>query len=69
MAEYFLSGRAALDDAIELVAEYGADAPSEAAARANASRDKENVLGFCHWRQIERFTALLATDRVAGSLH
>ncbi len=69
MPEYFLSGRAALDDAITLVAEYGADAPSEAAARASASRDKENVLDFCHWRQIERFTALLATDHVDGSIH
>lgn len=69
MAEYFLSGRAALNDAMTLLAEHGADAPAIAAERANASRDKENVLGFCHWRQIERFTELIATDHVAGSLH
>lgn len=69
MPEYFLSGRAAFDDAMALVAQYGADAPAIAAERASASRDKENVLGFCHWRQIERFTALIATGHVAGSLH
>ena len=69
MADYFLSGRAALKDAMSLVAEYGTEAPAIAAERANASRDKDNVLGFCHWRQIERFTAVLAGDEVAGALH
>ena len=69
MAEPFLSGRAALDDALRLVEEYGVDAPAVAAARARTSRDRENVRDFCHWRQIERFTALLSTDRVTGSLH
>ena len=69
MTEFFLSGRAAFDDAMSLIAEHGEDAPAVAAARADASRDKENVLGFCHWRQIERFTALLAGEDVAGSLH
>ena len=69
MADYFLSGRAALDDAMSLVAEYGTDAPAVAAARASASRDKDNVLGFCHWRQIERFTAVLADDEPAGPVH
>lgn len=69
MADFFLSGRAALDDAMSLLAEHGAAAPAVAAARADASRDRENVLGFCHWRQIERFTAILAAEDVAGSLH
>lgn len=69
MTEFFLSGRAAFDDAMSLVAEYGMDAPAVAAQRASVSRDKENVLGFCHWRQIERFTALIATDDVAGAIH
>ena len=69
MADYFLSGRAALDDAMSLVAEYGPDAPAVAADRASVSRDKDNVLGFCHWRQIERFTALLASGHVDGPLH
>ena len=69
MPEYFLSGRAAFDDAMSLLAEHGVEAPSVAAAYADASRDRENVLGFCHWRQIERFTALLAAGDVAGSVH
>jgi hypothetical protein len=69
MPDYFLSGRAALDDAMSLVAEYGPDAPAVAAARASASRDKENVLGYCHWRQIERFTNSLATGHEASALH
>jgi hypothetical protein len=69
MPSYFLSGRAAFDDAMALLDEHGDDAPAIAAERANASRDRENVLGFCHWRQIERFSALLASNEVAGSIH
>ncbi|HVH49420.1 MAG TPA: hypothetical protein VM760_06020 [Sphingomicrobium sp.] len=52
-----------------LLDEHGQDAPAVAAERANASRDRENVLGFCHWRQIERFSALLASNEIAGSIH
>ena len=69
MASYFLSGRAAFDDAMALLDEHGDEAPAIAAARANASRDRENVLGFCHWRQIERFSALLTSNEIAGSIH
>ena len=69
MPDYFLSGRAAFDDALALLDEHGAEAPFVAAERANASRDRENVLGFCHWRQIERFSALLASNEIAGSIH
>lgn len=69
MASFFLSGRAAFDDAMALLDEHGDEAPAIAAARANASRDRENVLGFCHWRQIERFSALLTSNEIAGSIH
>lgn len=69
MASFFLSGRAAFDDAMALLDEHGDKAPAIAAARANASRDRENVLGFCHWRQIERFSALLTSNEIAGSIH
>jgi hypothetical protein len=27
------------------------------------------VLGFCHWRQIERVIVTLGSDEVAGTLH
>lgn len=69
MASFFLSGRAAFDDAMALLDEHGDEAPAIAAARANASRERENVLGFCHWRQIERFSALLTSNEIAGSIH
>jgi hypothetical protein len=69
MDAVFISGRAALDDAAGLIATYGDDAGFEAAARAHASRDAGNVLLFCHWRQIERVIATLASDEVVGTVH
>ena len=48
---------------------YGDDAGFEAAARAHASRDAGNVSRFCHWRQIERVIATLASDEVVGTVH
>lgn len=69
MQDYFIAGRGAVTDALSLVDEYGADAPMAAAMRAVQSRDAGNVLRFCHWRQIERLSALLASKNVEGSLH
>lgn len=69
MQDYFISGRKALDDAVELVAEYGPDAPLAAAMRAVKSREVGNVHNFCHWRQIERFTELLASNNIQGTIH
>ena len=69
MQDFFISGRAALEDAVELVDEYGVDAPLAAGMRAIQSRDVGNVSKFCHWRQIERFTALLASQHVSGTIH
>lgn len=69
MQDYFIPSRAALDDAVALVEEFGADAPLAAAMRAERSRDVGNVRKFCHWRQIERFTLLLASDHIEGSIH
>ena len=69
MQDYFIAGRTAVTDALSLVDEYGADAPIAAAMRAVQSRDVGNVLKFCHWRQIERLSALLASNNVEGSLH
>ncbi len=69
MQDLFIADRRALDDAMALVAEFGADAPIAAAERANRSRDLGNVGGFCHWRQLERVTALLASDHVIGDIH
>lgn len=69
MQDYFIAGRGTVSDALSLVDEYGADAPMAAAMRAVQSRDAGNVLRFCHWRQIERLSALLASNNVEGSLH
>jgi hypothetical protein len=69
MATPFISDRTALADADGLMKRYGDDAGFEAAARAHASRDAGNVLRFCHWRQIERVIATLASDEVSGTVH
>jgi hypothetical protein len=65
----FISDRIALADAAGLMERYGDDAGFEAAARAHASRDAGNVLRFCHWRQIERVIATLASDEIVGTIH
>ena len=69
MQDVFIAGRPAITDALSLVDEYGTDAPLAAAMRAVQSRDAGNVLKFCHWRQIERLSALLSSNNVQGSLH
>jgi len=65
----FISGRGALDDAAQLIDDFGDNAGFEAAARAEHSRDAGNVLRFCHWRQIERVIATLSSDEVRGTVH
>jgi hypothetical protein len=69
MEDCFIAGRIAVTDAVSLVEEYGSDAPLAAAMRAIQSRERGNVLKFCHWRQIERLTALLASNNIEGSVH
>ena len=69
MSHYFIAGRAAVTDTVNLIEEFGPDAPIAAAMRAAKSRDAGNVLRFCHWRQIERLSALLASNNIEGSLH
>jgi hypothetical protein len=60
---------AAAVDAAELIAHFGVHAASEAAARADRSRELGNVIHFCRWRQIERLIVLLASDERAGTIH
>jgi hypothetical protein len=69
MDSLFIHGRTALADASDLIDRYGDDAGFEAAARAERSRDDGNVVRFCHWRQIERVIATLASDDVRGTVH
>ena len=65
----FITGRAALADAAELLERFGHRAASEAGSRAAGSRDAGNVARFCHWRQIERVIATLSSEEVAGTVH
>jgi hypothetical protein len=65
----FITGRAALADAAELLEQFGDQAGLAAAARAETSRDAGNVTRFCHWRQIERVIAALSSDEVGGTVH
>ena len=67
--QMYISGRGALNDAHALIEAYGDDAGFEAAIRAEQSRDAGNVVRFCHWRQIERVIATLASDEVSGTVH
>jgi hypothetical protein len=48
---------------------FGEDAGVEAAARADVSRNRGNVSGFCRWRQIERMILALAHPQSDGTLH
>ena len=64
-----LPDRAAAVDAADLIAHFGIHAASEAAARADRSRELGNVIHFCRWRQIERLIVLLASDEPADTIH
>ena len=65
----FINDRASLADAALLLETYGDDAGFEAAARAEASRERGNVIRFCHWRQIERVIVTLSDCEVRGTIH
>ncbi|WP_370308408.1 hypothetical protein [Sphingobium abikonense] len=65
----YLADRKSIDDAAELISQFGANAGYEAAARAGRSLDQGNHIHFCHWRQIERLIILLAVDQTTGTVH
>ena len=56
-------------DAAELIRAFGEEAGSEAAARADRSRDLGNHIHFCRWRQIERLVVLMSIPRAVGTVH
>ena len=64
-----LHDRQSYDDAARLIEAFGEDAGTEAATRADASRDLGNHIRFCHWRQVERMILLLTVDRALGTVH
>jgi hypothetical protein len=66
----YLSDASAAADAAELIARFGIHAASEAAARADRSRDLGNVIHFCRWRDIERMIETLsATGAADATIH
>ena len=69
MDDVFIAGRGSLADAQELMREYGAEAQLHAAVRAEQSRGADNILKFCHWRQVERLIDTLASDEPQGTIH
>jgi hypothetical protein len=64
-----VTDRAALADASDLIVRFGPEARSEAAQRADRSRDLGNILHFCRWRQAERTIDLLSDEAVTGTVH
>jgi hypothetical protein len=65
----FVADRGAVTDAQALMDKFGDDAGFEAAALADASRNRGNVVGFCRWRQIERMILALAHPQPGGTVH
>jgi hypothetical protein len=69
MDDLFIAGRESLSDAQDLIREFGPEAALQAAVRAERSRGAENVLKFCHWRQVERLIDALGADEPQGTVH
>jgi len=67
--QFYLKDREAVVDAAELISEYGLLAGKEAAARADQSREKGNVVHFCRWRQIKRLVEWMDSDEVESTFH
>jgi hypothetical protein len=65
----FLADATAVADANDLISTYGDDAGYQAAARADASRDRGNAIHFARWRQIERLIVLLSVDVPFDTVH
>lgn len=61
--------RKTLDDATALMAAFGNFAETEAALRAERSRDRGNAILFCHWRQVERLIVALHSEGINGTVH
>ena len=65
----YVTDRAMLTQATDLIARFGGEAAVEAALRADHSRDLGNVVHFCRWRQVERLIVLLTAEEVVGTIH
>jgi hypothetical protein len=69
MDSLFIAGRSSVSDAQELIREFGEEAALQAAVRAEKSREAENIIKFCHWRQVERLIDALEANAPQGTIH
>jgi hypothetical protein len=69
MDDLFIASRHSLVAAEDLIREFGQEAALQAAVRAEKSRAAENILKFCHWRQVERLIDALEADAPQGTIH
>lgn len=60
---------AAFAEAARLIDRFGPHAGSEAALRADRSRDLGNFIHFCRWREVARMIELIRDDAVTGPVH
>jgi hypothetical protein len=65
----YVADRQSVAEADALIAAFGDDAGYEAAARADASRERGNVVMFCRWRQIERLIVVMSIPEATGTIH
>jgi hypothetical protein len=66
---FYIADRNSIDQAEDLVRQYGLLAIDEAAARSRHYRDLGNEIRFCEWRQIERFLSVFTQDVAIGTVH
>jgi hypothetical protein len=66
---FYLADRAGIDQATDLLRDYGDGAMAEAASRASRYRELGNAIRFCEWRQIERVLILLSQSSAVGTVH
>lgn len=60
---------AAFVEAAQLIERFGAYAGSEAASRADRSRNVGNFVHFCRWREVGRLIELIRDEAVTGPVH
>jgi len=66
---FYIASRTSIDQAEDLLRQFGMLAIDEAAARSRHYRELGNAIRFCEWRQIERFLAVLSQDVAVGTIH
>ena len=65
----YLSDRADVVAATQLLADHGGAAAVEAAMRAHDGLTRGNVRDFCRWKQIERLVLVLVRQEAVGTVH